>query len=64
MYVYLNKVGYLNLIFDDIVMETAHEEATGFGDNCFLFSLSTLDAMIISLTYNIGCKILVNVLHN
>lgn len=47
-----------------IVMETAHEKATGFGDNCFLFSLSTLDAMIISLTYNIGCKILVNVLHN
>lgn len=47
-----------------IVMETAHDKATGFGDNFFLFSLSTLDAMIISLTYNIGCKILVNVLHN
>lgn len=47
-----------------VVMETAHEEATGCDDNASLFSLSTLDAMIISLTYNIGCKIHVNVLHN
>lgn len=34
-----------------VVIETAHREATGFANNCFLFSLSNLDTITISLIY-------------
>lgn len=46
-----------------VVKETAHEEATVFGDNCFLLFLSNLYIITVSLAYYTGYNILVKVLH-